>query len=89
VIYSGEGTGAYTTNLEVGVVIEIDEVGVSLGKFGKGSGLFKLLFEFVFPLLSMVVESPMMSHPPSMSSGGVMIIMDEATMMGNYFLMSR
>ena len=42
-IYSGQGTGANTTNLEVGVVIEVDKVGMSLGELGEGDCLFELV----------------------------------------------
>jgi len=44
-IYLGTGTGADATNLEVGVVVEVDEVGVSLGETGECSGSVELCFE--------------------------------------------
>ena len=42
-VYSGQGTGANTTNLEIGVVIEIGPVGMSLGELGEGDCLFELV----------------------------------------------
>ena len=34
-IYYGEGTWTYSSNLEIGIIIEETEVGVSLGKLGQ------------------------------------------------------
>ena len=35
-IYSGQGTGANTTDLEIGIVVEVGPVSMSLGELGEG-----------------------------------------------------
>ena len=55
-IDTGEGTGANTTNLEVGVVVEIDEVGMALGELGEGSGSVELCLELVHVVLVKLEE---------------------------------
>ena len=75
----GAGAGAYTTDLEVGIVIEIDPVGVSLGKLGKGSGSVELCFELVHVVLAEFEKIIGASDGRGVSRGRVMVIMDEAT----------
>ena len=75
----GAGTRANTTNLEVGIVVEVYEVGMSLGEVGESSGLVELGFELVdivFAEFEKVI-GPM--NGGGMSCGRVMIIVDEAT----------
>ena len=42
-IYSGEGTGTNSLNLEIGIVVEEAEVSVSLGKLGKGNSFLEFV----------------------------------------------
>jgi hypothetical protein len=78
-IYSGEGTRAYTTNLEIGIVVEIDPVGVSLGKSGKGFGSVEFCFELVHVVFTELEEIVGTVNGGGVSRGRVMIIVDEAT----------
>jgi hypothetical protein len=77
--YKGAGTGANTTNLEVGVVVEVNEVGVSLGELSKGGCSFILLLESLFPLLTVMIEGEVMADSPGVGRGGVVVVVDEAT----------
>jgi len=77
-VYARERTGANTTNLEVSIVVEVNEVGMSLSEFSKGGCSLKLLLESVLPLLSMVVESEVMSDSPGVSRRRVVIVVNEA-----------
>ena len=40
--YEGAGTGTDTTNLEIGIVVEVYEIGMSLGEAGEGSSSMEL-----------------------------------------------
>ena len=42
-IYSGERAGTNMTNLEIGIVVEVDPVGMSLGELGEGNRLFEFV----------------------------------------------
>ena len=48
----GARTGTDTANLEVGIVVEVYEVGVSLGEAGEGSSSMELCLELVDVVLS-------------------------------------
>ena len=54
--YEGAGTWADTTNLEVGVVVKVYEVGVSLGEAGKGSSSMELCLKLVHIVFSKFEE---------------------------------
>ena len=73
------GAGANTMNLEVGVVVEVDEVGMALGESGEGSGSVELCFELIHVVLAEFEKVVGASDGGGMSRGGVMIIVDEAT----------
>jgi len=76
----------YSTDLKVGVVVEVDPVGVSLGELGEGSGFLKLSFELVNIAFSKLKEVIGTSNGRGVSHGRVMVIMDEATMVADYFI---
>ena len=42
-IYSGQGTGANTTDLKVCVIVKVDPIGVSLGELGEGDCFLELV----------------------------------------------
>ena len=65
--YKGARAGAYTMNLEVGVVVEVYEVGVSLGELSKGGCSFILFLESLFPLLTVMIEGEVMADSPGVS----------------------
>ena len=65
--YEGTGSRSDPLELEVSVVVEIDEVGVSLGKLSKGSCSFILLLESLFPLLTVMVEGEVVADSPGVS----------------------
>ena len=75
----GAGTRTDTTNLEVGVVVEVDEVGMSLGESGKGGGSMKLCFELIDVVFAELEEVVGASDSGGVSRGGVMVIVDKAT----------
>ena len=52
----GAGTGANTTNLEIGIFVKVYEVGVSLGEAGKGSSSMELCLELVDVVFSKFKE---------------------------------
>ena len=74
VIYSQERTGAYTTNLEIGVVVKEAEVGVSLGELGEGGSFLKLVSEFGRVVRMESVEVIGASNGGCMGCGRVAII---------------
>ena len=77
-IDTGKGTGANTTDLEVGVVVEIDKVGMALGELSKGSCSFILLLESFFPLLTVMIKGEVMADSPGVGRGRVVVVVDEA-----------
>ena len=85
-IYSRDGTGMYTVNLEIGVIVEVDEIGVSLSEFSKGSSSFELFLESILPLLSVIIEGEVVSNSPGVSRRRVVVIVDEATYGGQTIL---
>ena len=51
---------------------------MSLGELSKGSCSLILFLESLFPLLTVMIKGEMMADPPSVSRGGVVIVVDEA-----------
>jgi len=76
--YKRAGTRTDTTNLEVGIVVEVDEVGVSLGELSKGSCSFILFLESLLPLLAVMIKGEVMADPAGVGRGGVVVVVDEA-----------
>ena len=66
-------------NLEVGVVVEVDEVGMALGELGKGSCLMKLSFELIDVVFAELEKIVGAADGRGVSRGRVMVIVDEAT----------
>ena len=88
-IDTGEGTGANTMDLEVGVVVEVDKVGMALGELSKGSCSFILFLESLFPLLTVMIEGEVVADSPGVSRGRVVVVVDEAAYDGQIFFVSR
>ena len=74
----GKGTRAYSTDLEVCVIVEVNPVGVSLGELSKGGCLFILLLESLFPLLTVMFKSEVVANSPGVSRRRVVVVVDEA-----------
>ena len=66
-------------NLEVGVVVEIDEVGMALGESGKGSSSVELCLELIHVVLAKFEEIVGTADGGVVSHGRVVIIVDKAT----------
>ena len=75
----GAGSRANSSNLEVGIVVEVDEVCVSLGESGECSSSEELCLELVYVVLSKLKEVVGTADGRGVSRGRVMIIVDEAT----------
>ena len=77
--YQRAGTGTDTTNLEVGVVVEVDEVGMSLGESGESSCSMEFCLELVDVVFSELEKIVGTADSGGVSHGRVMVIVDEVT----------
>ena len=57
-----------TTDLEIGVVIKIDPIGMSLGELGEGDGFLEFVTEFVGNVLVFLMEKVEAFSSPRVSS---------------------
>ena len=88
-IYLGKGAGVDSLNLEVGVVVEETEVGVSLGELGKGGSFLELVSEFGSVVMTKLMEVIGVADRQCVGCRGVMIIVDEATYDGQIYFVSQ
>ena len=80
----GAGSRADATNLEVGIVVEVYEVGMSLGQAGEGSGSVELGLELIDVVLAELKEVVGTADRRGVCRGGVMVIVDKATYDGQF-----
>ena len=85
-IYSGQGTGANTTDLEVGIVVEVDPVGMSLGELGEGDCFLEFVTKLVSDVFVFLMEEVEAFSSPRVSGGGVVVVSDRAAYDGRLFL---
>ena len=85
-IYSGQGTGTNTTNLEVGIVVEVDPVGVSLSELGEGDCFLEFVTEFVGNVFVFLVKEVEVFCSPRVGGGRVVVVSDGATYDGQLLL---
>ena len=85
-IYSGQGTGMNTTDLEIGIVVEVDPVGMSLGELGEGNCFLELVTEFVGDVFMFLVKEVEAFSSPRVGGGGIVVVSDGAAYDGQLFL---
>ena len=85
-IYLGQGTGANTTNLEIGIVVEVDPIGMSLGELGESDCFLEFVTELVSNVLMFLVEEVEAFSSPRVGGGGVVVVSDGAAYDGRLFL---
>ena len=65
--------------MEVGIVVKVDEISVSLSEAGKGSSSMELCFELIDIVFAEFEKVVGAMNGRGVSCGRVMVIVDEAT----------
>ena len=82
----GAGTGANTTDLEVGIVVEVDPIGMALGELGESNCFLEFVTELVGNVLVFLMKEVEAFSSPRVGGGGVVVVSDGVTYDGRLFL---